>query len=132
MVHFGVYIRAQTLYYLASLYPTSFSLTFVPSARVLVGVSHRALWRVGDFSCDCTFWGERGGEITRQPVGPLMDIATMKRKLGSQCCPFRRTSTSAEPIRLHGIRLALSLTLSLPSGFTPSPRPMVCVSPCAL
>ena len=25
--------------------------------------------------CDCTFWDERGGGLTRQPVGPLAGTA---------------------------------------------------------
>ena len=28
--------------------------------------------------CDDTFWDERGGGLTRQPVGPLVDTATIK------------------------------------------------------
>ena len=38
----------------------------------------------------------------------------------SLCCAFRRTHTSEDPIRLLCIRLALPLTLSLPSRFAPS------------
>ena len=49
----------------------------------------------------------------------------------SRCCAFRRTHTSADPIRLLCIRLALPLTLLLPSGFVPSARFVVCVSPWA-
>ena len=40
---------------------------FVPSARLMVGASPRALWLVEDFSCDCMFWDERGGGLT--PMG---------------------------------------------------------------
>ena len=45
---------------------------------------------------------------------------------------FRRTHTSADPIRLLCIRLALPLTLFLLSGFVPSIRLMVCTPPRAL
>ena len=92
-----------------------------------------------DFSCDCVFWGERGGGRTRQPVGPSVDKAIMttvlstnrvdSRSFSSRSCAFRRTHTSTDPIRLLCIRLALPLTLSLPSGFAPSTKLMVDVSP---
>ena len=82
------------------------------------------------------------GRLTRQPVGPLVDTATITTvmntnrvgpgRFSSRCCTFRRTHTSANPIRLLFIRLALPLTLSLPSGFAPSARPMICVPPRAL
>ena len=68
----------------------------------------------GDFSCDCMFWGERGGGCTRQPVGPSVDTATMttvlstnhvdSRRFSSRSCAFRRTHTSTDPIRLLCIR----------------------------
>ena len=84
---------------------------------------------VGVFSCDCMFWGERGGGYTRQPVGPSVDTAIMttvlstnrvdSRSFSSRSCAFRRTHTSIDPIRLLFIRLALPLTLSLPSRFAP-------------
>ena len=45
---------------------------------------------------------------------------------------FRRTHPNADPIRLLGIRIALTLTLSLPSGFVPSTKLMVDASPPAL
>ena len=50
----------------------------------------------------------------------------------SRCCTFRRTHTSADPIRILCIRLALTLTLSRPPGFASCARLMVCVSPSAL
>ena len=50
----------------------------------------------------------------------------------SRCCAFRRTHTSADPIRLLCIRLALPLTLSLPSRFAPSARLTVGGAPYAL
>ena len=40
----------------------------------------------------------------------------------SQCWTFRRTHTSADPIRVLYTRLALPLTLSLPSRLAPSAR----------
>ena len=103
---------------------------FVPSTKLMVGASHRALGRVKDFSCDCMFWDERGGGLAQ--VGPRVDTATIRTVLStnrvdsgsfsSRCCAFRRTHTSADPIRLLCIRLALPLTLLLPSRFAPSAR----------
>ena len=49
-----------------------------------------------------------------------------------RCCTFRRTHTSADPIRLLCIRLASPLTLSLPSRLAPSARLTVVVPPRAL
>ena len=81
------------------------------------------------------FWDEKGGGLTGQPVGPEVDTATIRTVLSthrvdsgrfsSRCCAVGRTHTSADPIRLHCIRLALPLTLSLPSQFAPSARLMV-------
>ena len=71
-------------------------------------------------------------------VGPLVDSnhhSSNERKLGSyssQCCTFLRTHTSADPIRLLYIPLALPSTLSLPSGSAPSGRLTVGVPPRAL
>ena len=114
----------------------------MPSSRLKVYVSPRALWLVGDFSCDCMFWDEREGRLTGQPVGPQVDTATIRtllstnrvnpRRLSSRCWTFRRTHTSADPIRLLYIRLALPLTLSLTSGFVPSARLMVGAPPRAV
>ena len=42
----------------------------------MVGASPRALGLVKDFSCDCTFWDERGGGLA--PVGPRVDTATIR------------------------------------------------------
>ena len=94
---------------------------FAPSARLMVYVLPRALWLVGDFSCDCRVWDERGRGLTGQPVGLQVDIATIRtllstnsvdsRSLSLRCSAFRRTHTSADPIRLLCIRLALPLTL---------------------
>ena len=56
---------------------------------------------------------------------------TPSGSLSSRCCAFRRTHTSADPIQLPCIRLALTLTLSLPSRFAPSARLMVGGTPCA-
>ena len=116
---------------------------FVPSTKLVVGASLRALGLVGDFSCDCMFWDDRGGGLTGQPMGPQVDTANMRtavlstnhvdsRSFSSRCWTFRRTHSSADPIRLLCIRLALPLTLSLPSGFVPSTKLMVGASPRAL
>ena len=115
---------------------------FVPSTKLVVGASLRALGLAKDFSCDCMFWDDRGGGLTGQPMGPQVDTANMRtvlstnhvdsRSFSSRCWAFRRTHPSADPIRLLGIRLALPLTLSLPSGFVPSTKLMVGASPRAL
>ena len=113
---------------------------FVPSTKLMVGAPPRALGLVKDFSCDCTFWDERGGGIA--PAGLRVDTATIRTVLGtnrvdsgsfsSGCCAFRRTHTSADPIRLLCIRLALPLTLPSPLRFAPSARLTVGGTPCAL
>ena len=113
---------------------------FVPSTKLMVGASPRALGLVKDFSCDCMFWDERGGGLV--PVDPRVDTATTRTVLStnrvdsgsfvSGCCAFRRTHTSADPIRLLCIRLALPLTLPLPLRFAPSARLTVGGTPCAL
>ena len=115
---------------------------FVPSTNLVVGASPRALGLVKDVSCDCMFWDDRGGGLTGQPMGPRVDTANIRtvlstnhvdsRSFSSRCWAFRRTHPSADPIRLLGIRLALPLTLSLPSGFVPSTKLMVGASPRAL
>ena len=115
---------------------------FVPSTKLVVGASLRALGLVGDFSCDCMFWDDRGGGLTGQPMGPQVDTANMRivlstnhvdsRSFSSRCWALRRTHPSADPIRLLCIRLALPSTLSLPSGFVPSTKLMVGASPRAL
>ena len=115
---------------------------FVPSTKLMVGASPRALGPVKDFSFDCMFWDDRGGGLTGQPMGPQVDTANIRtvlstnhvdsRSFSSRCWAFRRTHPSADPIRLLGIRLALPLTLSLPSGSVPSTKLMVGASPRAL
>ena len=115
---------------------------FVPSTKLMVGASPRALGPVKDFSFDCMFWDDRGGGLAGQPMGPQVDTANIRtvlstnhvdsRSFSSRCWVFRRTHPSADPIRLLGIRLALPLTLSLPSGFVPSTKLMVGASPRAL
>ena len=95
---------------------------FASCARLMVCVLPWALRLVGDFSCDCLFWDDRGGGLTGQPMGPQVDTANIRtvlstnhvdsRSFSSRCWAFRRTHASADPIRLLGIRLALSLTLS--------------------
>ena len=106
----------------------------------MVGASPRALGLVKDFSCDCMFWDEREGGLA--PAGPRVDTATIRTVLStncvdsesfsSGCCAFRHTHTSADPIRLLCIRLALPLTLPLPLRFAPSARLTVGGTPCAL
>ena len=115
---------------------------FVPSTKLMVGASPRALGPVKDFSFDCMFWDDRGGGLAGQPMGPQVDTANIRtvlstnhvdsRSFSSRCWAFRRTHPSADPIRLLGIRLALPLTLSLPSGFVLSTKLMVGASPRAL
>ena len=115
---------------------------FVPSTKLMVGASPRALGPVKDFSFDCMFWDDRGGGLAGQPMGPQVDTANIRtvlstnhvdsRSFSSRCWAFRRTHPSADPIRLLGIRLALPLTLSLSSGFVPSTKLMVGASPRAL
>ena len=115
---------------------------FVPSTKLMVGASPRALGPVKDFSFDCMFWDDRGGGLAGQPMGPQVDTANIRtvlstnhvdsRSFSSRCWAFRRTHPSADPIRLLGIRLALPLTLSLPLGFVPSTKLMVGASPRAL
>ena len=116
---------------------------FVPSARLMIGASPRALWLVGNFSCNCMFWDDWGGElIGQQPIGPQVETANIRtvlntnrvdsRSFGSKCWAFRRTHSSAGPILLLYFRLALPLTLSLPSRFAPSARLTVGGTPCAL
>ena len=108
----------------------------------MVGASPRALGLVKDFSCDCIFWYDRVGGLAGQPMGPQVDRANIRTVLStnrvdsgsfsSGCCAFRRTLTSAGPIRLLCIRLALPLTLPLPLRFAPSARLTVGGTPCAL
>ena len=115
---------------------------FASRARFMVCVSPRALRLVGDFSCDCMFWDDRGGELTGQPICPEVDTANIKtilrtnhvdsRSFSSRCWAFRLKHSSANPIRLLFIRLALFLNLSLPPGFGPSKKLMVGASPRAL
>ena len=105
-------------------------------------VSQRSPWPARALLRDGMSWDERGGGLTREPVGPFEDTATMTtltRKIGvdpgmfsSRCCAFRHTPTSADPIRLLHTRLALCLTVSLPSRFALSARLMIGVLPQAL
>ena len=97
--------------------------------RLTVGGTPCALWLVGDFSCDCMFWENSGGGLTTQPVGTAtMTTVTSANRVdlesfSSRCWTFRRTHTSADPIRvLCCTRLALPLTLSLTSGLAPRAR----------
>ena len=87
-------------------------------------VPQQSPWPAGAFSCDYMFWGERGGGLTRQPVGPFVDTAIMtavlntnrvdSRSFSSRGCASWLAHTSTDPIRLLCIRLALPL-YSLPA-----------------
>ena len=76
------------------------------------------------------YFGTRGEEDSR--LGPLVSTTVMAAVMslspvdsGSFCSRysmFRRTHTSADPIRLLCTRLALPITLSLPSRLAPSER----------
>ena len=76
----------------------------------------------------------------RTDVKILVDTANIRivlstnhvdsRSFSSRCWAFRGTHSSADPIRLLCIRIALAL--SLPSGFVPSTELMVGASPRAL
>ena len=124
--------------------PSTLSLPsgFAPSARLMVYVSPRALRPMGKFSCDWMFWDNRGGGLTGQPIGPQVDTANIgtvlntnrvdSRSFSSRYWAFRDAHSSADHIRLLCIRLALPLTLSLPSGFVPSTKIMLGVLPRAL
>ena len=108
----------------------------------MVGVSPRALRLAGALLCDCTVWDYRGEGLTRQSMGPPVNTAATTTATGinhvnsgsfcSRCYMFRRTHTSADPIGVLCIRIALILTLSRPSRFVPSARLMVGASPRAL
>ena len=123
---------------LALLLTLSLPSRFDPSAKDLWLV----LWLSCDVSCDFMFWGKTGGGLTEQPMGPPVGAATMREvmsanrvdlgNLSSRCYAFRRTHTSADPIQLLCIQLALPLTLSLPSRLAPSARLTVGVPPRSL
>ena len=102
------------LLYIRLALPLTLSLPsrFAPGTKLMNGVSSRAPWLAGAFSRDCTVWDCRGGVLTinRQPMGPLVSTAAITTATGinhvdsgrfsSRCCPFRRTHTSADPIRI--------------------------------
>ena len=140
----GVHIRTQTMFgYFVSDYSFTLGISLpsrlVPSAKLMVCVSPRALWLVGDFWYDCIFWDERARELTGQLVDPQVGTAIITTVMSihrvasgscsSRCCELRHTHTSADPIRLLCNQLALPLTFSLTSRFAPSARLMFCVSP---
>ena len=102
--------------YSATLYPTNFNLDPL-LVLVIRGQGKPHGWcfisgpmASGSFSCDCTFYDERGEGFTRQPVGPLADTSTMTTvmstnrvdswRFSSRCCAYRRTHTSVNTIRL--------------------------------
>ena len=102
---------------------------FAPSARLTVGGTPHALWLVGDFASDCMFLENSGGGLTTQPVGTAtMTTVTSANRVdlesfSSRCWTFRRTHTSADPIRVLCTRLALPpSTPSLPSRLAPRAR----------
>ena len=74
------------------------------------------------------FWEKSGGRLTTQPVGTAtMTTVTSANRVdlecfSSRCWTFRRTHTSADPIRVLCTRLALPLTLSLTSRLAPRAR----------
>ena len=113
---------------------------FVPSARLMVGASPQAPRACAGCFVLLYFCDESEGGLT--PVGSQVNTATIRTilstnrvgsgRFSSRCCAFRRTHTNADSIRLLCIRLALPLTLSLPSRFAPSARLMVDDTPCAL
>ena len=107
-------------------------LRFASSARLTVGGTPCALWLVGVFRVTaCMFWENSGGGLTTQPVGTAtMTTVTSTNRVdlesfSSRCWTFRRTHTSADPIRVLCTRLALPLTLSLTSRLAPRARLMV-------
>ena len=132
--------------YSATWYLTSFTLDSLLALRICAQHKEHG-WcftlcpgLVNDFLCTCMFWDERGRGLA--PVGPRVEKATIRTVLStnrvdsgsfsSGCCAFRRTHTSANPIRLLCIQLALPLTLPLPSRFPPSARLTVGGTPLAL
>ena len=119
---------------------------FLPSGFVL-SANTWFVFHLGPYGLWGTFrvivcFGTRGEENLHRPVDPPVDTATVRTVLSTnrmnsgsfstRGCAFRRTRTSADPIQLLCIRLALPLTLSLPSRFVPSVRLIVDGTPCAL
>ena len=100
--------------YKATLFPTSFILDSLLALTIHAQRRTQGL---------CFTWGtmmfrdEMRRGLTRQSVGPLVDtvnvttVMSLNRvdsgSFGSLCCAFRRTDTSADPIRLFSIQLAL-------------------------
>ena len=67
--------------------------------------------------------------LRKKPVGTAIMTTTVTsanrvdlESYSSQCWTFRRTHTSADPIRVFCARLALPLTLALPSRLAPRAR----------
>ena len=129
-MRFDVHTRALRLLCIRLALPSTLCSPsrLAPSARLTVGGTPCALWLVWDFPCDCMFWENSGGGLTTQPVGTTtMTTVTSANcvdleSFSSRCWTFRRTHTSADPIRVLCTRLALPLTLSLPSRLAPRAR----------
>ena len=97
------------------LYPTSFTLASLLALTICAQRKTNGLCYTSgpmdsvDFSCDSMPW-MRGGGHTGQLLGPLVNTATITTvssanrmvsgRFSSRCCAFRRTHTSADPIRL--------------------------------
>ena len=87
------------------------------------------------FSCDCMLWDDRRGRLTGQPLGLLVGTATMTAAvMGAKVawtCGVLVHDVVRSGVHTRGrrpysatlcIRLALPLTLSLPSRSAPSER----------
>ena len=132
--------------YSVTLYLTSFTLDFLLALTICAQRKTRGLcFTSGPKACVfcfvCLYILGRDGRRT-YTSGPTSGhriirtvLSTNRVDLGSfssRCCTFRRTHTSADSIRLLCIRLALPLSLSLPSRLAPSARLAVGVPPRAL
>ena len=117
-----------------TLYSTSFTLDSSLALTIRAQRQTYGWWYTlcpmacGNFSCDCMFLENSGGGLTTQPVGTatITTVTSANRvdleSLSSRCWTFRRTHTSADPIRVLCTRLALPLTPSLTSRLAPRAR----------
>ena len=79
----------------------------IPANSSRCAVPQRSPWPAGALLCDGMFCDERGGGLTRQPVGPFGGTATMTTAMNtnrvdpgsfsSRCCAFRRTHEERRP-----------------------------------